>query len=60
MNAEKSPKNNIQVKNGWGICPQCGNPKMIKTVRGTMLRKFPAYCKYCKAETIVNWKAPEK
>jgi len=57
MNAKSRPKNNICVKKGWGECPLCGNPKMIKVKKNTELKEFPAYCKYCRTEIIVNWTA---
>ncbi|WP_330592974.1 cysteine-rich KTR domain-containing protein [Roseburia lenta] len=38
----------------WKECPHCGNPKMIRLRSDTQLKNFPAYCKYCKRESIVT------
>lgn len=39
---------------GWYPCPKCGNTKMIKIRPDTMLKNFPAYCKKCKTESVIN------
>lgn len=51
---EVIPDNFIHEENGWGICPVC-RKKMIKLTSNTRLENFPAYCKMCKTEYIVNW-----
>lgn len=38
----------------WHSCPKCGNPKMLKTRKDTILINFPGYCKYCKQESIIS------
>jgi hypothetical protein len=38
----------------WIACPICGNPHMTKVMGDTQLYRFPAFCKRCKAETIIT------
>ena len=54
LKREVIPDNFIHEENGWGICPVC-RKKMIKLTSNTRLENFPAYCKMCKTEYIVNW-----
>ena len=51
-------KNNLEVRDGWGICPECGK-KCIRVQDDTVLVKYPMFCKVCKKEIIVNWKCRE-
>ncbi len=48
----------LRVTDGWGRCPVCGR-KMLKIRPDTVLRHFPAYCRYCRQETVVNTETPE-
>lgn len=47
-------KSNIQCIDGWLRCPVC-HSKIAKVAAGTVLLSFPAYCKRCKREYVVNW-----
>ena len=38
----------------WHQCPKCGNPKMTRLRQDTVIKNFPAYCKYCKKETVIT------
>ena len=38
----------------WVKCPKCGYPHFIKKRTDTVLIAFPAYCKGCKQEIIIN------
>lgn len=38
----------------WCTCPKCGNPKLVMLRRDTKLRNFPAFCKYCKEESLIT------
>jgi DNA-directed RNA polymerase subunit RPC12/RpoP len=38
----------------WIKCPKCGYPHFIKKREDTVLKMFPAYCKGCKQEILVN------
>lgn len=49
----------IDIKNGWGICPVCGNPKFLKVNPDTTAHDLPKICKRCRRESIVNIEAPE-
>ena len=48
------PGNFMRVSDGWGFCPICGC-KIIKVSDKTVLKSFPAFCKRCKIERVVNW-----
>lgn len=47
---------NLKTIDGWGICPTCGK-KCIKVKENTILVNYPMFCKVCKRDYIVNWKA---
>lgn len=51
-NDEKRSECPIDEK--WSKCPICGNPKMFKMRKDTILINFPSYCKYCKQESIIT------
>lgn len=38
----------------WYTCPVCGNRKMLKYRKDTVLINFPGYCKYCKTESLIT------
>ena len=38
----------------WVKCPLCGNEKFIKRRKDTVLIEYPAYCKKCKKEILIN------
>lgn len=38
----------------WMRCPKCGNEHFIKVSKETRIYKFPAYCKRCKKEIVIN------
>ena len=38
----------------WIECPICKNPKMQLVRSDTKLVNFPAYCKKCKNESVIN------
>lgn len=42
------------VRNGWIICPVCGNKRMFRLDEETEARKLPVYCRDCKTEFILN------
>lgn len=51
-------ENNIQYY--WEKCPKCGNPKMTRLRHDTVIKNFPAYCKYCKNETVITIKGERR
>ena len=38
----------------WKKCPKCGYEHFIKVSPETRIHKFPAYCKKCKKEIVIN------
>ncbi len=42
------------MKFQWYRCPECGNEHFIKILPDTVIIKYPAYCKRCKKEILVN------
>ena len=52
----KKMENNLTVIKGFGLCPVC-NKKCIKVNDDTVLANYPMYCKVCKRDYVVNWKA---
>lgn len=44
----------IMVRDGRMICPVCGGMMQGKIMPSTRLTDFPAYCKHCRKELIVN------
>lgn len=38
----------------WYKCPKCGNAHFIKIRPDTKIVNFPAYCKRCKTESLIN------
>lgn len=42
------------VRNGWIICPVCGNKRMFRLDEETEARKLPVYCRDCKTEFILD------
>lgn len=38
----------------WCQCPRCGNAHFIKIRPDTRIVNFPAYCKRCKTESLIN------
>ena len=38
----------------WCKCPKCGNPHFLKELPNTKICNFPAYCKKCKNEIVIN------
>ena len=47
-------KETKKILYGWCRCPKCGNPKMTRLRSDTILKNFPAYCKYCKQESVIT------
>lgn len=39
---------------GFILCPVCGAQSITKVIPGTVLRKFPLYCKRCRQETVID------
>ncbi len=52
----KKPENTLPVREGWGLCPVCGK-KCIRINEKTVLSDFPMFCKWCKRDYVVNWRA---
>lgn len=44
----------VYMLSEWVKCPKCGYPHFIKKREDTVLKMFPAYCKGCKNEILVN------
>lgn len=44
----------------WYPCPHCGKKKMQRLRRDTKLTNFPAYCKWCKRETLISIQEPPR
>ncbi|MEZ3505787.1 MAG: cysteine-rich KTR domain-containing protein [Lachnospiraceae bacterium] len=40
--------------NQWYRCPRCGNAHFIKIRPDTRIINFPAYCKWCKTESVIT------
>lgn len=52
---EETRPNNMIVRDGWGMCPDCGR-KMVKVNTDTIIVGCPCYCKHCKTEFVINWR----
>nr|DAQ55394.1 MAG TPA: cysteine-rich protein [Bacteriophage sp.] len=48
----------IREYNGWGLCPVCGT-KIVRLHHNTVLKNFPAWCKWCKREYVITRKCPK-
>lgn len=44
----------LQVKDGWLMCPKCGQCKVLRLCPNTLARNLIVYCKRCHAESIVD------
>ena len=42
------------VKDGWIICPICGNKRLFRLDAETEARNLPVYCRDCKHEIILD------
>ena len=42
---------------GFICCPRCGGNTHIKVKDNTELKNFPLWCKNCKQETMIDFKA---
>lgn len=51
----KKTENTLPVRDGWGLCPTCGQ-KCIKVNDQTVLENYQMYCKRCKRDYLVNWR----
>lgn len=38
----------------WLYCPKCKNKTKTKVYEHTIMKNFPLFCPWCKAESIVN------
>ena len=45
---------NKAIVKKWVGCPKCGG-KMLMVREDTKLVNFPAYCKKCKSESVINF-----
>lgn len=52
QNSEKACK--LIVRNGWVICPVCGNKRWFRIGPETEARSLPVYCRDCKQEIILD------
>lgn len=44
----------LVVRNGWVICPICGNKRLFRLDAETEARCLPVYCRDCKHEIILD------
>ena len=44
----------LVVKDGWVICPICGNKRWFRIGPETEARGLPVYCRDCKQEIILD------
>ena len=51
---KKKPEKTLPVRDGWGLCPTCGQ-KCIKVNDKTILANYQMFCKRCKRDYLVNW-----
>lgn len=42
------------VRNGWVICPVCGNKRLFRIDPETEAKCLPVYCRDCKQEIILD------
>lgn len=42
------------VKDGWIICPICGNKRLFRLDAETEARNLPVYCRDCKHEIVLD------
>ena len=42
------------VRNGWIVCPICGNKRLFRLDAETEARNLPVYCRDCKHEIILD------
>lgn len=48
-------RSKVNVKNGWVTCPVCNrNHRLLRINEDTEAKGLPVYCRYCKAEVILN------
>ena len=42
------------VKDGWIVCPICGNKRLFRLDAETEARNLPVYCRDCKHEIVLD------
>lgn len=46
--------NNLEIKDGWVLCPICKSKTRVKVKEDTVLIRFPLFCPKCKREILIN------
>lgn len=49
----------LEARKGRAVCPICGRETQTRIVSGTILDRFPLYCKNCRRTTLVQYREPE-
>lgn len=44
-------------ENGFLLCPKCGKKTNVKVLPETVMKDYVLFCKHCKQETIIDYKA---
>lgn len=44
----------VSTKDGYILCPVCGQKTKTKTLPKTELKRFPLYCPWCKRQTVID------
>lgn len=44
----------VSTKDGYILCPVCGQKTKAKMLPETELRRFPLYCPWCKRQTVID------
>jgi len=49
----------LETRNGRAVCPVCGRETQTRILPGTILERFPLYCKRCAQTSVVSYREPE-
>lgn len=44
----------IQIKDGWLMCPNCNQFKLLRLLPSTTAQDLLVYCRRCHTESLVN------
>lgn len=44
-------------ESGFLLCPKCGKKTNVKVLPKTVMTDYVLFCKHCKSETIIDYKA---
>lgn len=46
----------MNMESGFIPCPVCGRKTTTKVLHNTELKDFPLYCKWCKTQTVIDYR----